>query len=96
MKRSLFKIFKLWNFGILHDSNAAANEKLNCFYDKLSNLVDTCVPSERITPKEMKLRSKPQINSKIIKLIKYHDRLKRKMKHKLTIENEPLYQGTYL
>ena len=66
---------------ILHDSNAPVNEKFNCFYDKLSNLVDTHVPSKRLTPKEIKLRSKPWINLKIIKLMKYCDRLKRKMKH---------------
>ena len=77
---------------ILHDSNVPVNEKFNCFYDKLSNVVDTHVPSKRMTPKEIKLRSKPWINFKIIKLIKYRDRLKRKMKCKLTIENGYLYK----
>ena len=59
---------------------ATVNEAFYCFYDKLSNVVDTHVPSKRMTPKEIKVRSKPWINSKIIKLIKYRDRLKRKMK----------------
>ena len=45
-----------------------------------------------MTPKEIKLRSKPWINFKIINLIKYRDRLKRKIKRKLTIENEYLYK----
>ena len=71
---------------------APVNENFNSFYDKLSNLVDTHVPSKRMTPKEIKLRSKLWINLKIIKLIKYRDRLKRKMKHKFTIENEYLYK----
>ena len=64
------------------------NEKFNCFYDKLSNLVDSHVLSKRMTPKELKLRSKPWINFKIIKLIKYRDRIKRIIKRKLTIEND--------
>ena len=38
------------------------------------------------------LRSKPRINLKIIKLIKYRDKLKRKMKRKFIIENEYLYK----
>ena len=45
-----------------------------------------------MTAKEIKLRSKPWINLEIIKLIKYRDRLKRKMKRKFTIENEYLYK----
>ena len=45
-----------------------------------------------MTPKEIKLRSKPWINLKIIKVIKYPDGLKRKMKRKFTIENEYLYK----
>ena len=43
-----------------------------------------------MTPKEIKLRSKPWINFKVIESIKYRDRLRRKMKRKLTIENEYL------
>ena len=51
--------FSAMDLDILHDSNAPVNEKFDCFYDKLSNLVDTHVPSKRLTPKEIKLRSKP-------------------------------------
>ena len=36
--------FSAMDLDILHDSNAPVNEKFNCFYDKLSNLVDTHVP----------------------------------------------------
>ena len=43
-----------------------------------------------MTPKEeIKLRSEPWIN---LKIIKYRDRLKRKMKCKVTIKNEYLYK----
>ena len=51
--------FSAMDLDILHDSNAPVNEKFNCFYDKLSNLVDTHVPLKRMIPNEIKQRSKP-------------------------------------
>ena len=48
--------FSAMDLDILHDSNAPVNEKFNCFYDKLSNLVDTHVPSKRMAPKEILAR----------------------------------------
>ena len=36
--------FSAMDLDILHGSNAPVNEKFHCFYDKLSNLVDTHVP----------------------------------------------------
>ena len=45
-----------------------------------------------MTRKEIKLQSKPWINFKITKLIKYHDRLKRRMIRKRTLDNEYLYK----
>ena len=53
------------DLSILYDSNATINEKSDCFFDKLSILVDTHVPSKRMTPKEIKLWSKPWINFKV-------------------------------
>ena len=47
--------FSAMDLDILHDSNAPVNETFDCFYDKLSNLVDTHVPSKRMTPKEIKV-----------------------------------------
>ena len=45
-----------------------------------------------MTHKEIKLQSKPWINFKIVKLIKYRDRLKRRMTRKRTLDNEYLYK----
>ena len=42
--------------------------------------------------KDIKLHIKPCINQKIIKLIKYRDRLKRKFKRRPRIENEYLFK----
>ena len=45
-----------------------------------------------MTRKEVKLHAKPWINQKIIMLIKYRDKLKKKMKRKPTVDNEHLYK----
>ena len=63
----------------LNDDNVSVDEKFASFYEGVSNLVDKHVPSKKMTHKEIKLQSKPWINFKIVKLIKYRDRLKRRI-----------------
>ena len=78
------------------------------FYGHLSNTVNKHVPTRKMTRRDMtlnyssddhgktslliKLLIKPWINQKIVKLIKYRDRLKRKFKRRPAIENEYLYK----
>ena len=62
----------------------------NSFYENLSNTVIKHVPTRKMIRKDIKLHIKPWINQKIVKLIKYRDRLKRKFKSRPTIENEYL------
>ena len=64
----------------------------NLFYENLSNTVNKHVPTRKMTKKDIKLHIKPWINQKIVKLIKYRDRLKRKFKRRTTIENQYLYK----
>ena len=45
-----------------------------------------------MTKKDIKLRSKPWITSKIVRLIRYRDRLKKKLERKFTPDNEFLYK----
>ena len=68
------------------------DDKFASFYEGVSNLVEKHVPSKKITHKEIKLQSKPWINFKIVKLIKYRDRLKRRMIRKRTLHNEYSYK----
>ena len=76
-----------WN---THD--ISIDNKFDYFYETLSNLVDKHVPSKKMTKKDIKLRSKPWITSKIVRLIRYRDRLKKKLKRKFTPDNEFLYK----
>ena len=69
----------------LNDDNVSVDDKFTSFYEGVSSLVDKHVPSKKMTRKEIKLQSKPWINFKIAKLIKYRDRLKRR---KRTLDNE--------
>ena len=59
----------------LNDDNVSVDDKFTSFYEGVSSLVDKHVPSKKMTRKEIKLQSKPWINFKITKLIKYRDRL---------------------
>ena len=63
---------------MLHDDNASVDDKFDTFYENLSSLVDKHAPVRKMTRKEVQLHTKPWINRKIIKLIKYKDKLKRK------------------
>ena len=81
---------------MLHDDDASVHNKFDTFYENLSGLVDKYAPVRKMTRKKVKLHAKPWINQKIIKLIKYKDKLKRKMKRKLTvIVNDAFSKGVY-
>ena len=77
---------------ILNDDDVSVDDKFGAYYEKLSNLVEKHVPSKKMTRREIKLQSKPWINSEIIRLIKYRNKLKRRMIRRRTIENEYLYK----
>ena len=75
-----------------HNNDTNVDNMFNLFYENLSNTVNKHVPTRKMTRKDIKLHIKPWINQKIVKLIKYRDRLKRKFKRRPTIENEYLYK----
>ena len=77
---------------MLHKHDISIDIKFDYFYETLSNLVDKHVPSKKMTKKDIKLHSKPWITSKIVRLIRYRDRLKRKLKQKFTPDIEFLYK----
>ena len=70
------------DLSMLHDDNVSVDNKFDTFYENLSSLVDKHAPVRKMTRKEVRLHAKPWINQKIIKPIKYRDKLKRKMKRK--------------
>ena len=80
------------DLNMLHKHNISIDNKFDYFYETLSDLVDKDVPSKKITRKDIKLHSKPWITSKIVRLIWYRDRLRKKLKRKFTPDIEFLYK----
>ena len=76
----------------LDDPSLSLNCKFEKFYQKLSSCVDQHVPSKKMTKNDIKFHSKPWINPKIQRLIKYRDKLLRKLKRKYSFNNEYLYK----
>ena len=58
------------DMNMLHKHDISIDNKFDYFYETLSNLVDKYIPSKKMTKKDIKLRSKPWITSKIVRLIR--------------------------
>ena len=71
-----------WNF--LIETNLNINSKFDTLYEKVHETAIKHVPLKKVTPKQLKLRSKPWIDSHIQKLIKHRDRLLHKLRKILT------------
>ena len=75
-----------------HNNDTNVDNMFSLSHKNLSNTVNKHVPVRKMTRKDIKLDIKPWINQKIVELIKYRDRLKRKFKRRPTIENGCLYK----
>ena len=73
-----------WNF--LNETNLNINSKFDTLYEKVLETAIKHVPLKKVTPKQLKLRSKPWIDSHIQKLIKHRDRLLHKLR-KILLRN---------
>ena len=62
------------------------NSKFDTLYEKVHETAIKHVPLKKVTPKQLKLRSKPWIDSHIQKLIKHRDRLLHKLR-KILLRN---------
>ena len=76
------------DLNMLHKHDIHIEKKFNHFHKNLTNLVDKHVPYKKMTNRDIKLHSKSWINSKIVRVIRYRNRLKRKLKRKFTPNNE--------
>ena len=76
----------------LQDTNHSLNSKFGMFFQTVSDYVDNHAPLKTMNKKDLKLQSKPWINSKILRIIKYRDKLKRKLNKKFTHNNEYLHK----
>ena len=78
----------------LQDTNHSLNSKFGMFFQTVSDYVMqiNMLPFKKMNKKDLELQSKPWINSKILRIIKYRDKLKRKLNKKFTHNNEYLYK----
>ena len=63
------------------------NDKFNDFYFKLECCVERHAPLKKLTPKEIKLESKPWITSEVNKMIKIRNKLFQRKKRQPNNEN---------
>ena len=79
-----------WDF--LNETNLNINSKFDALYEKVHETAIKHVPVKKVTPKQLKLRSKRWIDSHIQKLITHRDRLLRKLRKTHCNTTEELYK----
>ena len=73
-------------------NNLDINNKFEKFYEKVHHTVIEHALLRKVTPKQLKLRSKPWINTHIQKLIRQRDRPLRKLRNSHSRDTEELYK----
>ena len=84
--------FATQNMDFLSNTKVSLNFKFGLFYDTVSSYVDNHVPVKKINKKDLKLHSKSWVNPQIQRLIKYHDKLLRKLNRNFPYNTEYLYK----
>ena len=91
-RKSLFTIIHRLNGSSLGDSSTSVNEHFNHFYEKTTNCINLHFPKKKVSKSQLKLRSKPWINSYTQRLMNYRDKLFHAMNKNLaTPSNKYLY-----
>ena len=91
-KEKFIHDFSLLDWSFLHNFELSINDKSHNFYVKPVACIDSHVPKEKVTWKNLKLRAKPWINGEIQKLMSYRDKLFIKMNTNPTELNKYLYR----
>ena len=91
-KEKFIHDFSLLDWSLLDESNKSVNEKFDYFYSAVSSCINGHAPKKKLSKKDLKLRSKPWINSKIKKLMYLRDRMFNKANKDPTPDNKYLYR----
>ena len=83
-------ILQSWDFP--NETNLNINSKFDTLYEKVHETAIKHVPLKKVTPKQLKLRSKPWIDFHTQKLIKHRDRLLHKLRKTHCNTTEELYK----
>ena len=84
--------FKKPSWDDIDRNNLDFYNKFEKFYEKLHHTVIEHAPLRKVTPMQLKLRSKPWINTHIQKLVKQRDRRFRKLRKSHSRDMEELYK----
>ena len=84
--------FNKIDFDYLENSGMDVDNKFGRFLKDLTSLTNKHAPMKKRSSKEMKLKDKPWINSKILKMMRIRDRILQKLKKKQTDDNIKLYK----
>ena len=84
--------FNLINFTYIESSDMDVNKKFDRFLKDLNTLTNEHAPIKKLSRKEIKLRDKPWINNRILKMMRIRDRVLKKLKKKATDDNLKLYK----
>ena len=90
--QSFLEDFKKLSWDDIDRNNLDINNKFEKFYEKVHHTVIGHAPSRKVTPKQLKLRSKPWLNTYIQKLIEQRDILLRKLRKSYSRDTEELYK----
>ena len=84
--------FNNLNFEYLNDNQSDVNGKFNRFLANLDEIVRKHAPLKKLTKKDMKLRNKPWINSRIQKLMRLRDKYLKQFRKKSDTATVLLYK----
>ena len=84
--------FNQIDFTYLENNDLDVNNKFDTFLKDLNTLANQHAPIKRRSRKKMKLKDKPWINNRILKMMRIRDRILQKMKKQPTPDNVKLYK----
>ncbi len=92
VEQNFIEDFNKLNLSYLGYPDIDINEKFNRLLNELTSLSNKHAPITKRSKREMKLKNKPWINSKIQKMMKIRDKLLCKLKKNKTASNLTLYK----
>ena len=84
--------FNQIDFNYLENSDLDINSKFDRFLKDLNTLTSKHAPIKRLSRKEKKLKDKPWINKRILKMMRIRDRILQKLKKQQNPDNLNLYK----
>ena len=91
-KDAFLEDFNQVDVSYLENSDLDVNNKCSRILQDLNSLVSKHAPSRKRSRKEMKLKDKPWINNRILKMIRILDRILQTLKKRQTPDNLQLYK----